>query len=560
MKKQLFLLLCILICTQTLFAQSNYLPLNSDYYHTIDRYEIVNGKMSEEFFTTVKPYTRKSVANYIDSLSIDSLALKRVSKSDRFNYEYLANDSWEWSSTAQNDSKLPILKTFYRKKSDLFHVSTNGLDLHINPVIYFSGGYEQNVGANTFNGRGIELRGMIDKKIGFYTFFTDNQTLLPSYVSDFRNQYRAVPGEGYNLNFKTNGVDFITARGYINFNATKHIAVQFGRDKNFIGNGYRSLILSDNSSGYTFLKLNTKIWKFNYMNLFTEMTAYPRNSDALFPKKYVNIHHLSVNLFKNFNIGLFEAVAMRGRSNDSTKAGQLDVAYLNPVIFYRSVERELGSIDNALLGADFKWNLLKHFSLYGQLVLDEFQLKNIRAGNGWWANKQAFQGGLKYIDVFGLKNLDLQGEVNYVRPYMYAHSNNFTNFSNYNQSLAHPLGANFTEFIGIVRYQPISRLNISAKAFYTKLGADTASSNWGGNILKNYNTFEQVYGNKTGQGVQTNLIFTTLNLTYMLFHNFFIDGTVTLRNYDSEIDALDRKSVVGAISLRWNIARKLYEF
>src|SRR5690606_25152298 len=81
----------------------------------------------------------------------------------------------------------------------------------------------------------------------------------------------AVPGYGFYKPFKTNGVDYFDARGYITFNVAKYIDVQFGYDKNFIGNGYRSLFLSDWGNSNLFLKLNTKIWKINYQNLFMEL-------------------------------------------------------------------------------------------------------------------------------------------------------------------------------------------------------------------------------------------------------------------------------------------------
>lgn len=558
------IILFLLMVSLNGYGQSNYVPLNNNYYHTVDRYEILNGKLSDSYFSSVKPYTRKAVAEFADTLSVDSTSLKRISKVDRFNFTYLANDNWEWANTAQNDSRKAIFKILYRKKSDFFHVSTKDFDLHLNPVVYVTGGYEKNFGTQMLNTRGFELRGIIDKKIGFYTFFTDNQTLAPSYVYDFVTSQRAMPGEGFlKIDPSRPGyVDFISARGYFNFNATKHIAVQFGHDKNFIGNGYRSLILSDFSSPYTFLKLNTKIWKINYMNLFTEMFASGQiPGDLPIPKKYVNYHHISLNLFKNFNLGIFEAVAMRGRSKDSTKAGQFDIAYLNPIIFYRSIEQQLGSPDNAILGMDFKWNFLRHFSLYGQVVLDEFVIDHVRAGDGWWANKQAMQGGLKYIDAFGLKNLDLQGEINHVRPYTFAHRGMFTNYMNYNQSLMHPMMSNFNEFIGIVRYQPINRLNITAKVFYAKLGLDTANSNWGGNMALDYRIRSGgELGNRTGQGVATNLIYTSLNLSYMPFHNIFIDGYIIIRRQDSVLDSLDQNALLGGVSLRWNIPQRLQEF
>ena len=60
---------------------------------------------------------------------------------------------------------------------------------------------------------------MIDKKIGFYTFFTDNQAILPAYVNDALalNNVYAVPHEGFWKTYKNGGVDFLQARGYLDF-------------------------------------------------------------------------------------------------------------------------------------------------------------------------------------------------------------------------------------------------------------------------------------------------------------------------------------------------------
>ena len=53
-------------------AQSVFAPLNQDYYHLIDRYEIKRGKFSEGFHTTVKPYTRKGIVQLVDSVWADT--------------------------------------------------------------------------------------------------------------------------------------------------------------------------------------------------------------------------------------------------------------------------------------------------------------------------------------------------------------------------------------------------------------------------------------------------------------------------------------------------------
>lgn len=568
-----------------LYCQSTFIPLNSDYYHLIDRYEIKQGKFSESFHTSTKPYSRKDIAAFTDSLGSPPLILpkgenKKVEKgmakspprgdlgglTDQFNLMYLQNDNWEWAENANNESKKPIFSFFYKKKSDFFHYTNKDFDIHLNPVLYFQGGNQINDTNELFiNTRGIEIRGMINNKIGFYTFMADNQARFPDYVRSRIDTYKVVPGEGFWKRFKKTGVDYITARGYFTFNIIKNISVQFGHDKNFIGNGYRSMILSDYSNSYLFLKLNTNVWKINYQNIFAEMISDTRsNPNRIFPKKYCAFHHLSVNLTKNINIGLFETIIF-GRE-DSLYYGQFDFNYLNPIIFYRSVEQQLGSPDNAFMGLDYKVNFFKHFSFYGQIILDEFLLKEIRpnrTNTGWWGNKHAFQFGLKYIDAAGISNLDLQIETNIARPYTYAHFNNFTNYSHYNQPLAHPLGANFYEMIGIMRYQPPvlgGKLNFTAKLILATFGTDSAGSNWGGNVLLNYTTYEQEYNNKIAQGVKSNLIYTDITISYQIKHNLFVDIKQIYRKLDSELDERDNITFFTSIALRLNIGQRLHEF
>jgi len=564
----LALTLLLISVFSVLKAQTVYYPINPEFYQLVDRYEILDGKNSTQIYTSIKAYERSAVMAFADSLKADSA---QWSSSDKFNFSYLRDDNWEYGDSATGRSRKPFLKAFYQKKSDFYSVNVKDFVLHVNPVIYFSGGKEWSgsTNYNYINTRGIEVRGMIAKKIGFYTFMADNQAIFPQYTRNFIAAADAVPNEGY---YKTNGAyvsDFLTARGYITFQVTPYINFQFGHDKNFIGHGYRSLVQSDFSANNTFLKTNLRIWKLNYMALFNVMNAqvsFP--GDTLYPKKYNAIHHLSINIGKKFNLGIFESI-MFGRG-DSMQQGTFDIGYLNPVIFYRYMEQQNGSYDNAMLGMDFKWLLLKHFSLYGQFVIDELIIDQVKSGDGWWGNKQGLQLGMKYINVAGIKNLDLQLETNWARPFMYQHKNLYTSFTHYNQAVAHPLGANFKEFIAIVRYQPIARLHLTLKTIAYQYGADSSSvltqngvgQNNGGNPLKSYMPVAQAnpFNQFIGQGVKTNVLYISFTASYMVKHNLFVDFTQILRKSDSAIDSRDLNTNFTSIALRWNIGQRLQEF
>jgi hypothetical protein len=568
-------LLSFLFCIASLtaFGQSPYLPLDQDTYQLIDRYQIKLGAFSPSFNSTMRAYTRKSVAVFMDTLLNAIPDSTSLSKVERFNISYLLNDNWEWTKSDSSDSKKPFWRHFYKKKSDFFQIQNrnhdlnieegiDNFDIHLNPVLHFGLGMDSNTDDPLFvNTRGVQLRGVIANKLGFYTYVADNQAAFPSYVREIVDSTGAVPSAGFWKDFKTNGVDFLTARGYLTFSALKVINFQFGNDRHFIGEGYRSLFLSDYSAPYLFLKINTRFWKVNYTNLYTQLTSDVQKANNVFPKKYAVFHRLSIDLKPNFQLGLFESVIFT--RHDNNKNDTFDLAYLNPMILYRSVEQGLGSADNAILGLDFSWIVGNSVQLYGQLLLDEFKLDEVKAGNGWWANKQAFQLGAKYIDALGIKNLDLQAEVNTVRPYTYTHfSNNnlsISNYSQYNQPLAHPLGANFRELIGIVRYQPLGKLRLTGKVIFAKWGEDDGQ-NRGGNILQNSNTRAQEYDNFIGQGIETKTLFADLTMSYQLKHNLFIDLKQVFRNKDSQDDTRDLSTTFTSFSVRLNIAQRLHEF
>jgi len=204
--------------------------------------------------------------------------------------------------------------------------------------------------------------------------------------------------------------------------------------------------------------------------------------------------------------------------------------------------------------------------LYGQFMLDEFVLDNIMDGNGWWANKFGIQAGAKYIDAFGVPNLDLQGEYNMVRPYTYSHNSMFGNYSSYQQSLAHPLGANFNEIVGILRYQPLPRLNIVGKLVMTKTGRDSLKINdtdkysYGGDIMKRNTGRYSENGNEIGQGIANDILFGTFTASWQLKHNIFIDAQVVIRQSKSDLAYYNKNATITSLALRWNIARRLYEF
>jgi len=170
-----------------------------------------------------------------------------------------------------------------------------------------------------------------------------------------------------------------------------------------------------------------------------------------------------------------------------------------------------------MMGLNISFKFLEQYQLYGQVVLDEFNLTQMRKGLGWWGNKQGFQIGFKHLDLFGIKNLYFQAEYNYVRPYTYSHGSPQQNYAHFNQPLAHPFGANFVEGLGFLSYK-YKRWQIDLKGMAATIGKDTINSkyNVGQNIFLSYTTRGKEYFNNIYQGNKTQFMQAEIKFSYFI--------------------------------------------
>ena len=532
------------------YSQSVLTPLSDFQFHWVDRIELLEGKTLPDLHSSFKPYWRDALVEISGDRTL-------WSQTDDKNFRYLHDDNPDEKKSNVEDLSTKKKKSFYARSNAFYAVDVPDFNLILNPVAGFGYGRESLSDLHLYqNTRGVEMRGSLAGKVGFYSYLTENQQVLPEFMRKKVDEDGVLPGAGLIKPFSTNGLDFFTARGYFTLKPLKVMNLQFGHDRNFIGNGFRSMIWSDHSREHLFLKLQTRVWKFQYTNLFAELSDLDRlsGSGGNIDRKYAAVHHLSLNLGKKVNIGFFETVIF-DRGNKGFEAN-----YLNPIIFYRAVEHTLNSSDNVLIGLDVKVIPVRKVSVYGQFLLDEFVKDELISRSGWWANKWALQGGVKYIDLFGIQNLDLQGEFNMARPFTYTHFNRAQNYIHQNQPLAHPLGANFKEGVFILRYQPTFKLNVQFTGIYYARGKDSSqtSMTYGGNILRTYDNRVRNYENITGQGLQEKVLFTEISLSYQWYHNIFTDLRVSNRAVSG--DFVSENLLIQTV-LRVNLfGRTPYEF
>lgn len=379
--------------------------------------------------------------------------------------------------------------------------------------------------SSTYNNtRGIYIQAGLGKRLNLTTSFYESQGRFADYYNQYAESLRAfgpdpaiIPGRGIGKRFKDNSYDYPVAEAYLSYTPTDFLNVQFGHGKNFIGDGYRSLFQSDVASPYPFLKLNTTFWKIKYTSTWMWLKDVRPEvvEDDAFLTKYMANHYLSWNVNKRLNVGLFESVMWA-----DTNGRGFDINYLNPIIFFRAIEFQTGQgAGNAILGlsSKYKWN--NKVNLYGQFILDEFSLGDVKSGEKSWKNKFGFQVGAKYFNAFKVDNLLLQAEYNRVRPYTYSHNTQVLNYGHFNQPMAHLWGANFRELVLIGRYN-YKRWSADAKFIIGQRGFDfnTAedSFSYGGDIYRDYNDRNADTGIEIGQGNKTNSFMTELQASYLI--------------------------------------------
>ncbi len=485
--------------------------------------------------------------------------------------------------------KIPKDSKFYKKS-----LTENVLYFHKPKVLIVADPLIDAVGGYDFSGKkaifesGIGARFQADffKKLSFGGTIMYNQSSFPKFIEEKIGSARALPGHNYAYRSTLGGYNYLDYDFYLSYNFLKYFTLEAGFGKNFWGDGYRSLFLSDAAYNYPYLKITTNVWNIKLVNLYTnfkDMTGVSSSRWSDMTNKYGAFHYLSWDISKRVNLGFFESIIWQGK--DSAGNRGFDIAYLNPVIFFRPVEFQRGSPDNSLLGVSLRVKVGKKTSLYGQLLIDDIIFGEVKNGilnrlkhiihpkdssltYGYWTNKQAWQVGVKSYDLFKLKNLYGQLEFNFARPYTYAHRIVTQNYGHYNQPLAHPAGANFFETVIFLRYS-YRRWFFEAHMNYIITGFDTTNTDFGQDIYKPaWDTYDPAlenvvlkpYFNKIGQGIKTHIGYYSINVAYLLNPKNNLRLVLQYYYRSSESELKNNYANVISLGIRMSLPDRHYDY
>ena len=402
------------------------------------------------FFIINNVYSQQIPVSYVfyERIKSNSILTKQDSfvHTGWFPYVFLNKYFDSLLTINQMDLKLNNYNFFERYYNrSFFYTKENDFILHINPIIEFEF-TKKNVQPYTENTRGIIVSGFLSEKFHFVSGVTETQAFYPDYIMRYRTTNSVLPGSGRVRTFKQNGYDFSKSFGHIIYLPSKNLHFLLGHTRQFVGYGYRSLLLSDAPLEFPVFQFRFLYKRLQYIcsyATFQSATAYDDRT-KVFSRKYSSMHYLSYLINKNFEIAVFENTLFQQMSLQKNRPPE---EYFSPVIFSHALMYGLKHRRNVLLGIQSQWTLFRFIQLYGQFALDDYsRLDTLR-------KKIAWQYGIKFSEPFGIKNLFFLLEHNKALPYVYSSFFEYSEFSQHNEPIAHVLGNRFNEYVIAANYR-----------------------------------------------------------------------------------------------------------
>lgn len=520
-KKGFFILVITISAINMATAQSEYQPYSYQFYQkfSADLYST-----DTRIHTAIKPY-------FVD----DSLIKKT--------YDSLMNVGVKQRSTwlgrkVFNEHQIDVKGSNYTLYGDFLPDVGVGRD--------FSG--HTSVWNTTI---GYQMGGNIGKQFSFYGSIYENEAQFPAYITQLINSSYYIPGEGKDLDPSQNTKNWLYSSFLLSYTPVKYVNFTLGKDKTFIGDGYRSMLLSDFASNYPFFKINVTLGNVKYMTMYAFMddpNAPKIPGDNSTRKKWGYFQYVDWNVSKRFSVGLFQNVMAATRDSTGQKRG-FDPSLASPFIFLPTMNNSEHDPDKNLLGLTSKFKIFNKTILYGQFALNEFRAQDFFSNDGAYTNKFGFQLGVRGADLFHVQGLNYLAEYNSAKPYTYSSFDQTSNYSQDDQPLADPFGANFREWVGILNYS-VGRFDFQGQLDYAYFGLDVDGLDYGQNIFISYNNAVHKFGNYLGQGLATDYYYAQGKVAYLLNPKYNLRLEFSALYRDEKNSVFNAKTTLFTIGLR----------
>jgi hypothetical protein len=496
--RKLFVAVLLLLCTTTQnWSQTVSVPLSHWAYETIERWEI-QGKV-QTVYNGTKPFTRNEMAEYISEVWENYTNYPdKFSNTDTQQLFYLITEFREelqktednfnrknWTPRINRLFQIQPFKTFnnflYKNDRNLLELNYKEFNFYLDPILSYSSqeliDEEKGKSNQIRTSNGLLFRGNLGKYFGYFFHLTDN------HVNDSRLSGQKFPyevweesGWPYLTRSESGKIDFDENVSYFTL-TYKYFHLLYGREYNQWGIGHQgNILLSTNSQMTDQIKLVIRYWRFKFTHI-TSFLQYISQEARISMNSQPHIdnywsgNRLEIDFGKGVQIGLSQAVVYGDRS--------LQLGYLNPLSFYKSMEHYYGDRDNGALGIDMEWRILPGLKIFGEWFIDD--ITTTKLGSNFYGNKFAWQTGFFIVNPFSISDTDVLIEYVRIKPYVYSHTlQDYNKYKHYDTILGHYIGPNSDDIFIRLQKRFSKYLQIGLEYEYYRHGSNSEEINFGG--------------------------------------------------------------------------------
>lgn len=520
---------------ESVLAQLENVPVSNPVYEFLKRMRVKD--VVRRYNSAVLPLSRKEVAEYL--LEADRHRGEMTETEQESMDDFLTEFEYDLHRSSERVAMLLSSQPLCEKAADvlsekekyLYAWSDSSSSLFMDFLFsaehrLISGDTRGNTGASLFTWGG-RIRGTLKNRLGYYLQATNGQVMGDKDFALTDVSLREI----YKIN-EPGSASFDVTEGYLQLDADV-VNIQLGRERVLWGAGYGDrLILSSNPPPFDFLKLEARIGSVRYTFLHSWILGQKRmvlldsmrGVEPVVNSKYLASHRVNVSFGDAFDFGVTEMVVYAKRFPE--------LGYLNPFIFYKSVEHSLQDRDNSFLVLDAQARFLKNLEISATLLIDDISFSKV--GTSWYGNELAYKTGMLSVEPFGLKDVDITLDYTRIQPYVYSHHLAENNFTNNGFVMGHRLGPNSDDALMQIGYRYDHKLRGTLAFEYERHGDNILDAsggllrNVGGDFLQGHRTVDsEEVTFLDGVLQKTNRI--RLNLLYEPFNEFFVELQYELR-------------------------------
>jgi hypothetical protein len=519
--KLLTLLLLLILLQISSFSQVENVPVDNyvyDYLKILSVKGIITG-----YDDMVLPLSKRTITNYLAEAESKRISLSENEKNllDRIKIKL---DIKENNSSILFTDVFPSgLNLFFSKDKAKYFYSykDSSLNIYLNPILEdkFIYSQDKNSNANLFN-IGGKLYGSYSDWFGFYVSASNGTQTGDRFVAELD------PAVNQSFTFNNTGINYFdNTEGYARIEKGK-IGLEIGRERILWGRGINKLIISNNAPVFDFLKFNASlgIFSFDFLHGWlvqpvtytwdTILNSYVKNKSP----KYIAISRIGVSPSNNLSLGVSEIIIYANRP--------VELAYLNPFLFYESAQRSLNDLDNSFLAFDGKFRIINGFEISSIINFDDIKFNTIGAeGFGSIQTRYAWQTNLIISNPVLPENLSLSLDYVIIRPYVFTHFGigESLTYTNNGYLLGPNLQPNSIEFSLRLNYILNPDLIFSARYDNIRHGSNIYDSN--GNLVRNVggDVFQYI---KLGDSRRTYILDGILDVTNKISFNLEYEFTL----------------------------------